>query len=318
MRACLPRSRNNGSITAPLPPDSITSSPLKTHPLSLFLPFHALFLRPVVSLSLSLSLALYHSFSTPLSVTPSEPRNGAQVPFLLSRLRFPRPPSFLYTTSFAVVGEGETPAFAVGEAVLFFPLIKADRCGSGCRDDGTGRDVGGGRCTGRVAGDAGKQRRWAEVVGRRWRRARHSMTCHVPTLPLTPPSPLARLDATVAVPYARSRYNHLLPPFPRRGCVCVYGKYSRVRPLISRRARYSYPAASSYEVFVPACLESRRQFWQAHALVRTVLTLRSIRLSLDYMHQHRSIVGAYYIKLPRKICTIWNIKTDVLVKFSYL
>lgn len=58
VRACLPRSRNNGSITAPLPPDSITSSPLKTHPLSLFLPFHALFLRPVVSLSLSLPRAL--------------------------------------------------------------------------------------------------------------------------------------------------------------------------------------------------------------------------------------------------------------------
>lgn len=190
MRACLPRSRNNGSITAPLPPDSITSSPLKTHPLSLFLPFHALFLRPVVSLSLSLSPSRSIILSLPpRSVTPSEPRNGAQVPFLLSRLRFPRPPSFLYTTSFAVVGEGETPAFAVGEAVLFFPLIKADRCGSGCRDDGTGRDVGGGRCTGRVARDAGKQRRWAEVVGRRWRRARHSMTCHVPTLPLTPPSP---------------------------------------------------------------------------------------------------------------------------------
>lgn len=224
VRACLPRSRNNGSITAPLPPDSITSSPLKTHPLSLFLPFHALFLRPVVSLSLSLSPSRSIILSLPpRSVTPSEPRNGAQVPFLLSRLRFPRPPSFLYTTSFAVVGEGETPAFAVGEAVLFFPLIKADRCGSGCRDDGTGRDVGGGRCTGRVARDAGKQRRWAEVVGRRWRRARHSMTCHVPTLPLTPPFPLARLYATVAVPYARSRYNHLLPPVPSpRMRVCIW------------------------------------------------------------------------------------------------
>lgn len=175
-----------------------------------------------LSFSLSPSRSIILSLP-PLSVTPSEPRNGAQVPFLLSRLRFPRPPSFLYTTSFAVVGEGETPAFAVGEAVLFFPLIKADRCGSGCRDDGTGRDVGGGRCTGRVARDAGKQRRWAEVVGRRWRRARHSMTCHVPTLPLTPPSPLARLDATVAVPYARSRYNHLLPPVPSpRMRVCIW------------------------------------------------------------------------------------------------
>jgi len=172
MRACLPRSRNNGSITAPLPPNSITSSPHKTHPLSLFLPFHALFLRPVISLSLSssLSFSLSYSFSISLSVTPSEPRNGAQVPFLLSRLRFPRPPSFLYTTSFAVVGEGETPAFAVGEAVLFFPLIKADRCGSGCRDDGTGRDDGAGRrCTERVVRGAGRQRddglRWLEEGG---------------------------------------------------------------------------------------------------------------------------------------------------------
>lgn len=190
VRACLPRSRNNGSITTPLPPDSITSSPLETHPLSLFLPSHALFLRPVVSLSFT--LAFSHSFSVSFSVAPSEPRNGARVPFLLSRLRFPRPPSFLYTTSFAVVGEGETPAFAVGEAVLFFPLIKADRCGSGCRDDGTGRSDGGGKCTGRVARGAGRQRRWAEVVGRRWRRARHSMTCHVPTLPLTHPPRASR------------------------------------------------------------------------------------------------------------------------------
>jgi len=287
VRACLPRSRNNGSITASLPPDSITSSPLKTHPLSLFLPFHALFLRPVVSLSLSLFLSLFfsfsfvhsHSLSISLSVTPSEPRNAAQVPFLLFRLRFPRPPSFLYTTSFAVVGEGETPAFAVGEAVLFFPLIKADRCGSGCRDDGTGRDDGGGRCTGRVVRDAGRQRRWAEVVGRRWRRARHSMTCHVPTLPLTPPPSHVTTPPSPSPTLGRATTS---PPY--RGCVCVYGKYSRVRPLISRRARYSYPAASSYEVFVPAYLESRRQFWRVHALVRTILTLRSIRLSLDYIH----------------------------------
>lgn len=104
---------------------------------------------------LSFSLAPSHSFSILLSVAPSEPRNSAQVPFLLSRLRFPRPPSFLYTTSFAVVGEGETPAFAVGEAVLFFPLIKADRCGSGCRDDETERGDGG-RCTGRVTRGAGR------------------------------------------------------------------------------------------------------------------------------------------------------------------
>lgn len=206
-------------------------------------------------LSFSFFLALSHSFSISFSVTPSEPRNGAQVPFLLFRLRFPRPPSFLYTTSFAVVGEGETPAFAVGEAVLFFPLIKADRCGSGCRDDETGRDDGGGRCTGRVARGAGRQRRWVEVVGRRWRRARHSMTCHVPTLPLTPPSRVSTPPSPSPTP--RLCYN-LFPPFPHRGCVCVYGKYSRVRPLISRRELYSYPAASSYEVFVPACLESRR------------------------------------------------------------
>lgn len=219
MRACLPRSRNNGSITAPLPPDSVTSSPLETHPLSLFLPFHALFLRPVVSLPFS--LAPSHSFSISLSVAPSEPRNGAQVPFLLSRLRFPRPPSFLYTTSFAVVGEGETPAFAVGEAVLFFPLIKADRCGSGCRDDGTGRGDGGGRCTGRVTRGAGRQRRWAEVVGRRWRRARHSMTCHVPTLPLTHPTPLARLDATVVVPPHPIALQPSSPRSPRMR-VCIW------------------------------------------------------------------------------------------------
>lgn len=172
MRACLPRSRNNGSITAPLPPDSITSSPLKTHPLSLFLPFHAFFLRPVAALTLTPTRALA-LFLSPLSRPPSLLRNlgtALGVPFLLSRLRFPRPPSFLYTTSFAVVGEGETPAFAVGEAVLFFPLIKADRCGSGCRDDGTGRDDGGGWVyRGRVARGAGRDRddglRWLEEGG---------------------------------------------------------------------------------------------------------------------------------------------------------
>lgn len=209
--------------TGALPPLCLpTPSPPHLSKLTPFLSFsrftHSFFV--LLSLSLSFSLTLSHSFSISLSVAPSEPRNGAQVPFLLSRLRFPRPPSFLYTTSFAVVGEGETPAFAVGEAVLFFPLIKADRCGSGCRDDGTGRGDGGGRCTGRVTRGAGRQRRWAEVVGRRWRRARHSMTCHVPTLPLTHPSPLARLDATVAVPYTRSLYN--LPPFLPRMRVCIW------------------------------------------------------------------------------------------------
>jgi len=210
VRACLPRSRNNGSITAPPPPDSITSSPLETHPISLFLPSRALFLRPAI-FSRCLPRAP-RPRSIPLSLALSEPRRcSSPVPSLPSPI--PATPSFLYTTSFAVVGEGETPAFAVGEAVLFFPLIKADRCGSGCRDDGTG--VGGGRCTGRVARGARRQRRWAEVVGRRWRRARHSMTCHVPTLPLT--HPLARHDATVAVPCARSRCSPFL-----RGCVCIW------------------------------------------------------------------------------------------------
>lgn len=173
VRASLARETTGALPPLCLPTPSPPHLSKLSHPLSLFLPFHALFLRPVVSLSFS--PAPSHSFSVSLSVAPTEPRNGAQVPFLLSRLRFPRPPSFLYTTSFAVVGEGETPAFAVGEAVLFFPLIKADRCGSGCRDDGTGRGDGGGRCTGRVTRGAGRQRRWAEVVGRRWRRARHSM-----------------------------------------------------------------------------------------------------------------------------------------------
>lgn len=232
VRACLPRSRNNGSITAPLPPDSVTSSPLETLSppfslspvprtlsssccLPLFLP---------CALSFFLRLALRRSYGT------SE-RRSSPVPSLPS-LRFPRPPSFLYTTSFAVVGEGETPAFAVGEAVLFFPLIKADRCGSGCRDDGTGRGDGGGRCTGRVTRGAGRQRRWAEVVGRRWRRARHSMTCHVPTLPLTQPSPpRSRLDATVAIPYTRLRYNH--PPSPRSPAedACMYMENTRASAL---------------------------------------------------------------------------------------
>lgn len=218
MRACLPRSRNNGSITAPPPPDSITSSPLETHPLSLFLPSRALFLRPAVSRVVSLVLLVLA-----LHRSPSSFRNldGARVPFLLSRLRFPRPPSFLYcTTSFAVVGEGETPAFAVGEAVLFFPLIKADRCGSGCRDDGTG--VGGGRCTGRVARGARRQRRWAEVVGRRWRRARHSMTCHVPTLSLThPPRASRRHRRRLLRPLA------LHPPSSPLEDACVYMENTR-------------------------------------------------------------------------------------------
>ena len=124
------------------------------------------------------------------------------------------------------------------------------------------------------------ERRWVEVVGRRWRRARHSMTCHVPTLPLTPPSRVSTPPSLTP----RSCYNLLLPPFPCQGCVCVYMENTRVRPLISRRELHSYPAASSYEVFVPACLESRRQIWRAHALVPTILTLRSIRLSLDYIH----------------------------------
>lgn len=155
VRACLPHSRNNGSITAPLPPrlrhllTSRNSPPFSLSPVPRTL-------SSSCCLSLFLSRTFSYSFSISLSVSPSEPRNGAQVPFLLSRLRFPRPPSFLYTTSFAVVGEGETPAFAVGEAVLFFPLIKADRCGSGCRDDGTGRGDGGGRCTGRVPRGAGR------------------------------------------------------------------------------------------------------------------------------------------------------------------
>lgn len=135
VRACLPRSRNNGSITTPSPPDSITSSPLETHPLSLFLPPRALFLRPAVSLARSPP-----PFSRRLALPPRRSfgsSDGAPSPVPSLPSPIPATPSFLYTTSFAVVGEGETPAFAVGEAVLFFPLIKADRCGSGCRDDGT-------------------------------------------------------------------------------------------------------------------------------------------------------------------------------------
>ncbi|KOX81032.1 hypothetical protein WN51_09957 [Melipona quadrifasciata] len=50
--------------------------------------------------------------------------------------------------------------------------ILADRCGSGCGAKGMRLPPGGWV-------NAGE--RWAEVVGRRWRRARHSMTCHVPT-----------------------------------------------------------------------------------------------------------------------------------------
>lgn len=78
VRACLPRSRNNGSITAPLPPNSITSSPLETHPLSLFLPSRALFLRPVVSPSFFLVFS--HSFSILFFVALLEPQNGAPSP----------------------------------------------------------------------------------------------------------------------------------------------------------------------------------------------------------------------------------------------
>lgn len=154
MRASLAR-ETTGALPLLRLADSITSSPLETHPLSLFLPSRALFLRPAITLSHSHSLSSFRS--------PSLLRylDDARVPFLLSRLRFPRPPSFLYTTSFAVVGEGETPAFAVGEAVLFFPLIKADRCGSGCRDDGT-RERGGGWCTGWVGG---KGREETEAMG---------------------------------------------------------------------------------------------------------------------------------------------------------
>lgn len=148
VRACLPRSRNNGSITTPSPPDSITSSPLETHPISLFLPPRALFLRPAaLSFSLVLLLALASFILSPSRSTSSslfrELRRGASSPVPSLPSPIPATPSFLYTTSFAVVGEGETPAFAVGEAVLFFPLIKADRCGSGCRDDGTRGRPGG-------------------------------------------------------------------------------------------------------------------------------------------------------------------------------
>ncbi|CAL1674386.1 unnamed protein product [Lasius platythorax] len=70
--------------------------------------------------------------------------------------------------SFAVVGEGETPAFAVGEAVLFFPLIKADRCGSGCRDDGTERRAAAGGIPGGwrgARGDRDDGLRWLEEGG---------------------------------------------------------------------------------------------------------------------------------------------------------
>lgn len=217
MRACLPRSRNNGSITAPPPPDRL---------------HHLLTSRNSPPFSLSPAHSFFVLLSFFLSLFPYNPLFVARrVPFLLSR--FSRPPSFLYTMSFAVVGEGETPAFAVGEAVLFFPLIKADRCGSGCRDDGTGRRVaaGGIRRGGRVARCARRQRRWAEVVGRRWRRARHSMTCHVPTLPLTHPCP-----SRVSTPLPPSPTPGRAPqpsslPSPSSGCVCVYGKYSRASAL---------------------------------------------------------------------------------------
>lgn len=128
---------------------------------------------------------------------------------------------------------------------------------------GRGNEAAGGVPDGWAARGARRQRRWAEVVGRRWRRARHSMTCHVPTLPLThsppraprrvstspPPSPTPALQ----LPRPSSPHSHPPPRPLLQGCVCVYGKYSRVRPLISRRARYTYPAASSYEAFVPAC-----------------------------------------------------------------
>lgn len=137
--------------TGALPPLCLpTPSPPHLSKLTPFLSFsrpaHSFFV--LLSLVLSLScfpFAFYSALPRPFGTsTALESRSFSPVS------RFPRPPSsFLYTTSFAVVGEGETPAFAVGEAVLFFPLIKADRCGSGCRDDGTG--VGGGRYTGRVA-----------------------------------------------------------------------------------------------------------------------------------------------------------------------
>lgn len=117
-------------LPTPSPPHLSKLSP----PFSLSPAPHSFF----VPLSLSLA-RLPHS----LAVSLLPPRrsfgssDGAPSPVPSLPSPIPATPSFLYTTSFAVVGEGETPAFAVGEAVLFFPLIKADRCGSGCRDDGT-------------------------------------------------------------------------------------------------------------------------------------------------------------------------------------
>lgn len=111
-----------------------------------------------------------------------------------------------------------------------------------CREGGEGREE--------------TERRWAEVVGRRWRRARHSMTCHVPTLPLT--HPLARLDA--AARHRPLRPAALQPPSPRarlprapprREDACVYIWKILARPPSNKptRARYTYPADSSYEVY---------------------------------------------------------------------
>lgn len=123
VRACLPHSRNNGSITAPPASDSITSSPLETQPplllsrslfLSLFsFPFCPLSFRSPSPVSLvsygfrSSSLSLFRRrFSLPAAAPASTTRLES---CFLRPSPIPATPSFLYTTSFAVVGEGETP-----------------------------------------------------------------------------------------------------------------------------------------------------------------------------------------------------------------
>ena len=87
VRACLPYSRNNGSITIPLPPTPSPPHLLKLSPLSG---------RLLLALLEPLFLPFFPSlFPTPLSpVFPSSstllPRHGSS-PVSFTRLRFPRP-----------------------------------------------------------------------------------------------------------------------------------------------------------------------------------------------------------------------------------
>lgn len=67
-------------------------------------------------------------------------------------------------------------------------------------------------------GSAGE--RWAEVAGRRWRRARHSMTCRVPI-------PLIHSSSFTFYSYS---YQRSAPHTSRRVARCMYTRGILVRP----------------------------------------------------------------------------------------